>query len=375
MYLLIISILSLSSFYELSKNKSCRGDYYFFLLSFLTLVLCFRYAQGADYFNYLNMYQSVDKGSSFFENTLYHGEIGWYCLLLIGKKLGLSFDGFIIVLSFLMMRMLYKALKMSPYKLTSLLIFFPTYYLTYCFSALRQGLAVCLFLGVGLKLLLERKYLKYYLLILALTLIHSASIILVTAPLIIKTVKIRFPVFVIASALLCSIAVSRIPFLQQVSAVSTYLEMGLSIGGILIRLILVLIILRLHRMGRPKDSSLYRRETVLVQLYYAGFILFCLTAFSGLISQRMTMPFKAIEVILIPLLIYRNRHLFFCRVKLKLRHLAFYFSLVILMMNVECVKNLYSYIEQQDYNARVTPLNYPYISIFNKEDINKYTAY
>ena len=48
--------------------------------------------------------------------------------------------------------------------------------------------------------------------------------------------------------------------------------------------------------------------------------------------------------------------------------MAMYVLAIALMMNVECIKNIDSYIEQQEY-VGVSITNYPYISVFDEERV------
>lgn len=378
-FITIVLLLSALSFYELGKSCSCHEALYLFVLLVMTVLLCFRFGQGTDYVNYLFPYETqVHPYDSYFKNSMDHVEWGWYAMLLTISKLGISFEWFIAFISVIMMGCLYRVLKFSPYKMTSLLLFFPTYYMTYCFSALRQGLAVCLFLGLGLKLLLERKYWKYCFVICAISLIHFASLILIFLPIVFRFKDKHLNILAVI-ALIGALVLSRIPLVQALQVVlgerAQYVEEAeFSVGAIALRGILFYIIWHLHHLGDPKDTNLYREERALYQIYYAGFILFLFFSPFGIISQRLSMPMKTLEIILIPLLLYRNQRVVFNRKITRIPKLATYLLVVVLMMNVECVKNVNSYIDQQDYHG-VTIINYPYISVFDKEAVRRYNYY
>ena len=103
MYILIITILSILAFIEINKRaiqlgskRNFKGFANFFWI-ILTVILSIRYAQGTDYVEYEAQYEFIDSNMSFFVNALYHGEIGWYMLLLLFNKAKISFDVFIIV--------------------------------------------------------------------------------------------------------------------------------------------------------------------------------------------------------------------------------------------------------------------------------------
>lgn len=375
-FAIIVLFLSFLSFYELGKNRSCNENLYLFVLLVMTLLLCFRFGQGTDYFNYYNPYElEVGAHNSYFHKSLSHTEWGWYAMLLTIRKLDIPFECFIAFVSVVMMFSLYRVLKLSPYKMTSLLLFFPTYYLTYCFSALRQGLAVCLFLGFGLKLLLEGKVWRYCIFVILLGLIHSAALILLILPIVLRFSEKQLTFFAVL-AFIGSFVLSRLPLFKALAFIgerAMYLEEAeFSMGAMMIRMFLFYIIWRLHHLGEAKDSVLFREECKLFKLYFSGVILFLLFSFFGIISQRLSMPMKTLEIVLIPVLFYRNRALLFNYKKTRFQEIAVYMVLIIMMMNVECLKNVNSYIDQQGYHG-VSLMNYPYISVFDEERLLQYT--
>lgn len=374
-FVAFVLLLSVLSFYELGKNRSCNEMFYLFVLVVMTALLCFRFGQGTDYFNYLNPYdQEVGAHNTYLKQSLSHTEWGWYAMLLTIRKLDLPFEFFIAVISIVMMWSLYRVLKFSPYKMTSLLLFFPTYYMTYCFSALRQGLSVCIFLGFGLKWLLEGKYWRYILLVVFLSFIHSASLILLALPLVPRFKEKHLTVLAVV-ALIGSFVLSRVSLVRAVAVLGTrasYLEAEFSIGGLVLRGFLFYIIWRLHHLGKPKDSLLFREECLLYKFYFAGFILFLFLSAFGMLSQRISMPMKTLEIILIPLMLYRNREVLLNQKVTRFPQLAVYLIVIALMMNAECVKNVNSYIDQQNYHG-VSIMNYPYISIFDENRVWEYS--
>ena len=374
-FVAIVLFLSGLSFYELGKNRSCHEVLYLFVLLVMTLLLCFRFGQGTDYMNYLYPYNDeVRSFDSYLSQSMDHVEWGWYAMLLTIRKLDIPFEWFIAFVSVVMMISLYRVLKFSPYKMTSLLLFFPTYYMTYCFSALRQGLAVCLFLGFGLKLFLERKYWQYLLVIVALSFIHFATIVLAVLPIAVKFKEKQLHVFTVL-ALLGAVVLSRITMVQAIvnilgSRAEYVANAEFSVGAIALRSLLFFIIWRLHHLGDPKDTALFREEDVLYRVYYFGFILFLFLSPFGLISQRLSMPMKTLEVILIPLELYRNQRIVLNRKITRLPEMAMYVLAITMVMNVECVKNINSYIDQQNY-TNISLTNYPYVSVFDKDRVRE----
>lgn len=366
-YITIVFILSIFSIIEFD-NKGKRLSFAFKILwAILTLMLMVRYGQGTDYYGYYVKYDLVDLNGAFFINSLDHGEIGWYILILLSKKMGLHFFSFVGIVSLTMMMSLYRFVrKYSIGGVFSLLLLFPTYYLTYCYSAMRQGLVMTIFLGFGIDLLLKRKYLHYYVLIFVLTLLHTSAIIFVLLPVAINWHGKKLLVFlgVVAAFIFVSFFVRR---LKPFSAIGYEGDAG--IGGIILRVLLLSIVWFLYR-----KTKMIRNEKIHVELlfriYLTGFIIFVIFSASGTLSQRISMPFKAVEVALLPSLLYSIGRNFTNRNKMSKVVIAFY--AVLLIANVEFVKNIYSYIDQGNYREWVTPMNYPYISVFDQNEINKY---
>lgn len=389
MYILICVILSLCVMREVRFstpiNKrhgfvDCSGSkidvFYYVIWVLLTIILCIRYRQGTDYVEYEAQFEMIDANMSFLVNALYHGEIGWYMLMLFSKKLGLSFDLFIAIISLLMMLSMKRAVKkFSPYPLISLLLFFPTYYLTYCQSAIRQGFVLCLFLGFGLEWLFSKKTLRYFVLIAGLSLLHFSAGVLFVLPFVYRY-RIRKDYFVFI--LLTSLVVVSRPLLSPF-IVNEY--DNTSPLGVLVRVILMLIVLFLYKYIKERrccgSEQLKFNLDALYTLYVMGYGIAMLFSFYPLASQRLSMPLKAIEILLIPLEFYiiissKNQAVF--EQKLRKRILVPYHSLlvvIVLIVNVETYKNLNAYIDGY-YREGINAFNYPIITVFNKSDVNTY---
>lgn len=383
MYTLIITILSILAFIEINKRtiqlgskRNFKGFPNFFWL-ILTVILSIRYAQGTDFVEYEAQYEFIDSNMSFFVNALYHGEIGWYILLLLFKKANISFDVFIIVISLVMMFSFKRAVtKYSPYPVLSMILFFPTYYLTYCQSAMRQGLVLCIFIGYGLPLLLNRRNIYYCMLIVGLMSIHTSAVALLLLPFV-KSIKLKYE-YIIVIILLISSFLSNILVVHVLHYVND--ADGNKWMGIILRTLLLLLNVKLFKTIRMFDDQNDNMQlmTTLYNIYCCGYALFILLSASPLLSQRFTMPMKAVELFLFPLEIYllktqaglllsKDLKLRLSLNKLKLFALVF----LILIANIETYKNISAYIDGY-YREGVTPITYPIITIFNKEAVAVY---
>jgi len=373
-YITVVLLLTIFSIRDYSKGKVTPRSLFNILWLVLTFMLVFRYGQGTDYYEYQLKYESLDSSGSFLVNTLYHGEIGWYMLTLAGNKLGMSFFFFNGIISFVEMIMIRRFILLySPYRFLSLLLFYPTFYLTGCYSVIRQGLELCLFLGIGVPLLLNKKTFKYLILIVCLSLIHTSAVALLICPFLQNWKKNKY--YLIAGIILIIYGFKFIQGYFDWDSIGSYVGTNISIAGILVRVILLLLIWALYSLPHRIKGEASYNDDVFFRIYLVGFIISLFFYNSATLSQRLTMPFKAVEIVLLPILIFSNQHYMRAiRDKTNKLIVSVLFFVVVLIMNVEFTKNIYSYLEQGNYYSWVTPFDYPYSSVFDQNKIRKYIS-
>lgn len=389
MFLVIGILMTIFALLEVTNKIKSKSKLFYLFSILLLAMLCFRYGQGTDYHEYEVQYSYINISSSYLINTLDHGGLGWYILLVAFKKIGCSFSVFLGIISFAMMSSIIKAInRYSPYKLLSLFILYPTFYLTFFYSAIRQGVVFSVFIGYGIQWLTDKKYIKYYIMVVVLFMIHSSALVLAFIPLalFIKNKKPTLSIIIALSiAAFCGYSGILYSFASKIGLYLNYLSVSISILAIFLRCILFYIVQTLYRATKEKDDSYTRIEDVLYYIYIFGFVLYIMLAFSGTLSQRMTMPMKGIEIILIPILIAKinNRRAVgllnslnsLHYVKIGRSSIPLAIVIVILALDVEMIKNINSYLVQGNYYDWVNVFNYQYISIFNKEDIFKYISH
>lgn len=375
MFVAIGLLISIFAFGEITSSIIVPNNKFFYVFALILMgMLCLRYGQGTDYHEYEIQYLNINSESNIWVNSLYHGELGWFVLVMIFKRLGFSFFEMIGVLSFVMMYSTIRAIKRySPYRILSLILLYPTFYLTYYYSAIRQGLVLSIFLGFGIQWLIEKKYFKYFVLVALLSMIHTSAIVLLIIPfaLIIKDDKISKYIIV---ALLCMAIAGYTGFLNSIVSrfgfYKGYFTVSISYLAILLRIIFFYIVDKMYKATRDDTNDEKQVEDVLYYIYAVGFVMYLMFAFSGTLSQRMTMPMKGVEIILIPMLAFKS---FQCQENC-LFSIPLLMLIVILALDVEFIKNINSYIEQGNYYDWINVFNYPYVSVFNKEDIFYYIS-
>jgi len=315
----------------------------------MTLALCFRYGQGTDYFGYMLNYYLIDN----------HSEIGYKLLTGFLNSRNIPFELFIFCISIFTMICTFRAISLySPGRMLSLLVLYPTIYLTYYFSGLRQGVVIAFFLGFMIKWVYEGKFIHYITACLILAGIHSAALILIPLVLL-KRVSIRqLYLGILLSVMLGGImliAPQEILNFVNIGAFQVYMKgINISFMGLLERIVMFILVSVLVQ-GIPEDSVHYDFIIFLYKIYLFGLIIVFIFVTKSLISSRLSAFMKSVEVLLIPLLVQVNR-----KWKQVIPAVMCFYALVM------TTKNLESYVSQGKYEG-YNAFTYPYISIFNKK--------
>lgn len=363
-YFILLFILCAGVLLQQLFNDLVNRKVYLILFIILFGILVFRYGQGTDYFAYKRIYNQITRTTAFSSNL--HTEFGFKVIGLVLKYVELPFEAFIGLFATLSMFLTHKAVIRfipSKYSALFLLLLFPMIYLTYFFSGIRQGFVIALFLGVLLPALLEKSYLKYYLICILSVSIHTSAFILLFVPIVPFINRKGFLVLSLASTLF--LVLSIITDLWQLVYLWINISyLGLtefSIFGILDRLFMVLLIILLSKEEEPIPVEIQ----MLIKIYYIGFCIALALGNIPLFSQRLTAPIKAIEILLLPNLLHIRHSNSKVAEKNSIPLLIF---VLFLYSFVFTAKNINAFIFQQGY-VDTSIFNYPYISIFNKGKI------
>ncbi len=362
MYIAILCILLVFTLISF-KTKKHKLMYSLSMLA-LTVLLCFRYGQGTDYFGYEYFYNIFSTFDGAIHNyPAVNCEIGYRFICAFFGTLGFDFSAFVFFVSVFQMLMLNRFLKrFSPNKIFSLLLFFPTFYLTYYFSSMRQGLTLALFIGFLIPCIEKARWKRYIVGCLLLSLIHTAALILLVIPIVLKlSLRRVYLISLVGLFFGCILAtgvanglLGAIPVVG--SKMLPYLNGTVSIFGTLERLISLAMIAILY-----ETSSKDERITKYMKIYVMGVAIYLFFISFSLISARVIIYFKIFEVILVPLLIAkpsRYRKL-----------IAIFFVVLTVVMSL---KNFDAYIDEGGYKEELNAFTYPYVSVFEKEKLDEY---
>lgn len=359
-YHLVFAFLIFGMLIEYWKRKTPK---WLFCLSFavLTAMLCLRFGQGTDYTAYRMIYYSIPPS---FSGTLAYGyakaEIGWRLITMLFRMASLPFDAFVIILSALQMCLLWRFLKRyCRNKMLALFLCYHTLYLTYLFSAMRQGTVIIVFLGLMLPWLLEGKWVRYCVAVVALMTLHSVALILFV-PVVVLSIRLsveKIMAFVLVGfSLGVVLSIFDVGYLIRAIGINYAGESDISVVALVERaasFVLVSYMYYLYIDGvAPDESDAFFK---IYKLYAFGILIYGMLMWSPLISSRTIFALKALEIPLIATCIDK------CG---KARSIVLIYC--VMLCAVLYVKNIASCLDQIQY-LNTTVWNYPYYSIWDKE--------
>ena len=297
-------------------------------------------------------------------------EWGWRIVTVLSKKIGLSFSEFAMILSCFQMLMLWRFLsRYCKNKMFALFLCYHTLYLTYYFSALRQAFVISVFLGIMLQWLIDGKYIRYCVLTVLCGTIHTVGFMMIL-PVLFRCINLKVSHLIALVGVGFSFGIIFSIFgvgqiLQALgiggSATSYMGETDISVIAVAERILSYFFISYLYYIysdGKEPDQN--DRMLIIFKIYSLSVLLYAVLLWSPLISSRTTYLFKILEIALFSTCIIRSG---------KARNLVMCYTIA--LCTLLYYKNIGSYIYQGHY-TNCSTLTYPYVSIFNKEDIAAY---
>ncbi len=366
-YHIVFIALVFGAVWEHIKGKT-PGKYFLFMFFALAAMLCFRFGQGPDYFNYAHIYHSLPINPiEAIQNKGIHTEPGWKILCCLFKAMQSPFPVFIGVVSAYMIVMFYRFLRMygGERKMLALVLCYHTMYMSYFSGALRQGVVIATLLGLLLPLAVKRKYISYCVAVLLLSTIHSVALLLLLLPML-QCVKLTFKQTVCLTAVgfLLGVLFTMIDIdlmLNKIRPHMYFADAQVSVFAIVERVFTFAIVtFCCYTYWEGLEPSAKDPVLALYKFYAIGLFLYGLLMWSALISSRTSYVLKVIEIVLICICIVK------CK---KSRTIVLCYCLVLSVFLY--VKNIDSYLLQGQYQ-NTTVISYPYVSVFNQKDILNY---
>ncbi|MDB1921736.1 EpsG family protein [Clostridium tertium] len=346
------------------KDEDIKEIFYKVFFIFLTLFLIFRYGQGSDYFNYNIIFNNIDSYDKVFQS----GDPGFNMLILLMKSIGIGYIQFNAIIAIISMLLVYIFFnKFCKNKLLALTVFYPIYYMVFWYSAIRQGLAMSIFMGILIPLLYKKKYISYIIMTVVTASLHLSAIFLLLL-LVVKFIPLYNKK--IFGGILISTIVYQIFNLQNVLIkilpehfqyrISTYLSDGISYSALLNRLLIFLIVIYLFYKSNEEKK---KDNLFLLNIYIFGLFLYLVLMTSPAIASRLNFYIKVVDCVLIANLAPIN-----IKSKLEIGQMA----IISLILTILLIKNISALLYQGRYYSYVNVIRYPYVTILNKDSIHSY---
>lgn len=370
LYLIMMLILLAGVIVEFFTKKTPRV-YYMFVFGALTLMLCLRYGQGIDYLSYEYVYYGLPE--DFHEamtTTNFHGELGWRFICFALRWMHVPFEAFVFVISLLQMFFLWRFIeKYCDNRFLALFLSYHTLYLTYFSSLIRQGIVVAVFLGLLLGWAYEKKFKRYFIVLGLCILIHTASAILLLVPFLhLKFFKRLWVQLILvglawaAGLFIASGVASELLYDLLPEYVANYFSGAqLSLVASAERIVTYCITVYIYWHYKKIKGEAESVMDYLMCIVSASVAVYGLLCASPLVSSRTAYLLKAAEIAILVCSAFK------CNWR-KTAVVLFCLAL----SGVMTVKNIDSYVELAEYHRHVNTFNYPYVSVFNKEDIIAY---
>lgn len=369
LYLIVFAGMVGCGVYEYRKGRT-QDRLYWTVLFVLGMMLCFRYAQGTDYYGYYVNYLLTPKIWNPIKvfTIKIHGEIGWLLLCALCRAFAMPFDMLVFFISLFEMWCIHRFVsRWCPLRTVALLLIYPTIYLTYAMSALRQGMVLLFFLGFMIEWFHQKKWKHYIIGTFVCILFHSSAVVfLVLFALRWITLDGKWALLLIglsaAGGLMASWLLPRIS-----SVFAFYASSSFSIAAIGERAVSLTVILYIF-WDKLKDRGNRNILWLMLQIYLYGVVIYAFLMWNALISARFNIFFKSVELMLFTVALLRPGKFPILGLRNKDAVAAYLLLLTVVMY----FKNINSYIIQGDFFAGTNVFNYPYFSIFDMDAVESW---
>ena len=361
---LILAAASVAEYRWPERSKVLYGSCW--LLT--TACVCLRFGQGTDYASYQAIYETIPAVIDLSKGYIcgFYPEIGWRLLCGAFKAAGLPFQVMVTVLGLAEMLLLHRFLnRFVRWKTAGLFLSFPVLIYVYLISGLRQGLAMCVLLGIALPFLVEKRWIPYVISVLLAASFHkvgSSWLILVPVSFLpMWSMEVLTGLSIAGGLILQAGPVKQlIVYLLPIYHVKQFLLEGSpSLFAAGERLISFAVLMALYLYQKKKEETDDVTEH-LMKVYLCGVCFYMLMVGNAYYASRYAVVFKIVECVLAVRMLELHG-------KME-RAAALFFLCLTLLMGV---KNMNASIGEGGYaRDQVNVLTFPYVSVFEYYDYN-----
>ena len=338
--------------FSIKEFVSCAISQTVFRLMYLllTLMAVFRFGQGTDYFNYYEIY---DLGL-----IISLKDPGYWVLNYLCAKIEIPFYVFVSCFAFVTMALFYLFLsKICKKSAFALFLFYVFFYFVLVLSAIRQGLVLAFVSSVLYPLLIQRYYLKFYVLLLFISTFHLSVLVLAIFPVFMNNKCISLKIFQVLF-ILCSILLFfNIDFLSffTFGRFVGYLN-GSDGGSVFPRIFRIILFFPILVLIKDKFVSDFYYK-----IAFVGFFVYCLFSSSDLAAARLEVYFRlSIIPIMFSLSLLSEK-------SIKQPMFTYY----LILSSFYWFKCISTSIDEGGY-INCNAFTYPYVSLFDADKIINY---
>ena len=306
-YIFLITV-PLVYLFEYKLRLNVRVCAVFGVAFMLILLTGFRGPVDGDYLNYKDIYEKIKLSSGDNQNII---EPGYFLLnyFIINLELGFQFV-LLIMAIFTIVPKLVALYNISENFPLSLLSYYSTVFFVFDFTQIRQAFAITLFI-VSIKFIKDKKFIIYFLLILAATLFHFSALILMPCYFLFNRVYRHSVLYVIiAACAIISLFSIKINFLDLFSGynipnewvagkLNYYIQADSVSYTSIKQVFLALIFIRIGKKVSVKNAY----ANILLNIYVFGILLSTIVNQVPELSYRIKWYFLWTECILIVCLV------------------------------------------------------------------------
>lgn len=364
-YIVYLSGLALSFF-----NKRPISTFLFLVLAFMAF---FRYGIAADYFAYEYLYNRLSNSYILeYQYGLDRQEVGFKFIGIFLKNLGIPYQVYLSIFAAVNLIFLLKfCRKYSNNPTLSLILYFCFYYFTWTYGAIRQGVVMAIGIYFLFDCLEKKKPIKFTIIVLLLSLIHTSAVILLVFYFL--ATKIKFNKTSLVTLTILSIIVSVIPlgaiiakmsWLPFYYRIAPYLEIQASFDlfdfkslGRIAFLVVVFIF-----YNRYVEQSVNHKN--MINIYIVSLIFYFIFQFSELTAARLSIYGKFLDIVILVNILYMYK-----KAINKLLYVYFIITLSFLYLTKE-LEAL-----EKNFDPEIETILTPYINVFNKDEFRYNSMY
>lgn len=305
-YLTLMIFSFLEIFQSKVKNIYLSKSLFAIVIVILAIFSGIRYQIGVDYNSYLSIFSNV---TSTLKPPFINLETGFKAMVIFFKSLSFPAISLFFFFSLILLLFIQRGIeRSSKYRFYSLFIFFLIFLITYVFNALRQGIAMSIFIYL-IPDIKNKKFIKVAIFSVIAFMIHNSGVFILVSyflyffsfdrkTYVILTLASIFYYFYNEKFINLIIIILPDFFSSKLTNFLEKFSGEVDFTSFILRLVLLGILLLYYQ--KLKELNGYQG---LFNIYFFGFLFYVIFSFQSQFATRINMFFRILEIILLPALL------------------------------------------------------------------------